>query len=211
MTDDPRSDAQPDPDEAGQQMPDLPGWSPDPAAGWQGPPRRRKGPGLLEALVGLSILVSLSGVVMPLIGADVEAERMISAQSDMQAIARGLMDYKRDTLFLPTGVRGKTDLGWLYGPGAIPRDNHFAEIGSARELSDALLNPSLGGPGWLGPYADEAQLGPDPWGQAYVVHVDGWITGRKNPFVLSAGPNGVLETRPVDRRPAGDDLLFMLN
>ena len=217
MSDDIRDDAsvmQDGEEGRGQQMPantNVPGWNGS-NDGWKGPPRRRrKGPGLLEALVGLSILVSLSGVVMPLVGADVQAERVTTAHADMQAIAEGLMDYKGDTLFLPTGVRGKTDLGWLYGPGAIPSDNAFTQIGAARQLADALLNPSLGGPGWQGPYIDERHLGPDPWGQAYIVHVDGWITGRKNPFVVSAGPNGTLETHPSDRRPAGDDLMFMLN
>lgn len=174
------------------------------------PRNRPASPGLLEALVGLAIVISLSGVVMPVVGSELAQGRMTDAWADMQAIAEGLNAYSRDTLTLPTGERGRTNVGWLYGAGAIPAGNDFGAGGEARALEDALLTAALGGPAWNGPYVDVASLGPDPWGQAYIVNSDGWINGRRNPFVISAGPDGVLQTTPYDREAAGDDLLYML-
>ncbi len=174
------------------------------------PNKRSASPGLLEALVALSIVVSLSGVVMPVVGSELSKGRMTDAWADMQTIAEGLNGYTRDTLYLPTGIQGRTNVTWLYGAGAIPIGNTFDANGEGRALEDALLTDELGGPRWSGPYSSTDVLGPDPWGQAYIVNADGWISGHRNPYVISAGPDGRLQTSPFDREAAGDDLLYML-
>lgn len=164
--------------------------------------------GVLEALVGLSILVSLAGVVMPIVGGEMAGTRSEQAVLEMQRIANGLHAYTDDTLFLPTGIQGRTNLAWLYGPGQLPQANPFAAGGEARALSDVLLADTLGGAGWSGPYV--SALEPDPWGNAYLVNVDGLIDTRETAMILSAGPNGIVETRPTDSRAAGDDILLPL-
>ncbi|MGQ0551762.1 MAG: type II secretion system protein GspG [Planctomycetota bacterium] len=164
---------------------------------------------MLEALVALSILLSLSGVLMPAVGEQVGASRQEQALNDMQTIASGLAAYSRDTLFLPTGSQGRTNIAWLYGPGEIPENNCFGHGGEARPLGDVLLEPSLGGPGWAGPYA--ATLQADPWGHAYLVNSEGWVSMHEHAMVLSAGPDGVVQTEPSANRPAGDDLVLILD
>ncbi len=73
--------------------------------------------------------------------------------------------------------------------------------------------------GWSGPYLPESP-GPDPWGRRYVVNI-GLIPSADSPtedrgparfavWVMSAGPNGVIETsyrQPIGNAAlAGDDI-----
>ncbi len=171
--------------------------------------RRRRLPGMLEALVACSVLISLSGVVMPVVAEGAHTARVQDANADVQAIAEGLRGYSRDTLFLPTGSRGRTNLSWLYGAGEMPADNSFAEGGEARSLDDFLLRDAMGGGNWNGPYA--SNLGADPWGNAYLVNVDGWLDLRERALVLSAGPNGRVDTSPYARTAGGDDIVYLMD
>jgi prepilin-type N-terminal cleavage/methylation domain-containing protein len=65
---------------------------------------------------------------------------------------------------------------------------------------------------WKGPYA--ARLGLDPWGNAYIVSIgamekDGSpIVTNAKAWIISAGPNGVLETEPDGATLGGDDIGF---
>ena len=167
-------------------------------------------PGFLEAVVGLSVLVALSGVLMPVVKQEVGSTRTLDAQADMQHIAEGLSAYAHDTLYLPTGAEGRTNLAWLFGPGRIPAGSGFGNGGDTRTLDDALLNSSMGGANWKGPYVKDG-LHPDPWGNAYLVNVDGFVTARQRGQILCAGPDGRIETAPDARQPAGDDLLLVVD
>lgn len=188
---------------ASTEAPAAPGATP-PDAVRKGPP-----PALLESLVALALMLSLSGVVMPAVADGVAESRVIECQATMHDIARGIAAYSADTLFLPTGREGRTTVAWLYGPGALPVGNTFIEGGEGRALDDVLMSDVMGGHGWKGPYV--AGLEPDPWGRAYLVNVDGWIDPRETPMVLSAGPNGVVETSEHDTQPGGDDILLLLD
>ena len=176
--------------------------------------RRTASPGMLEALVGLAILVALSGVVMPILGAESTTARAEQAWGDMASLADGLSAYTRDTLYLPTGTQGRTNLGLLTGPGLLPDGLDFqGEIGdlSAALMADAEGGNVMGGEGWAGPYLPSGELGPDPWGNAYLVHTEGWFNGRHNAFILSAGADGIAQTTFRDTRAQGDDLIWHLD
>ncbi len=172
------------------------------------PRRVKKKLGWLEGVVGLSVIVALAGVVTPIVGGSTVQQSEDTAQGQMLQILDGLAAYSRDTLYLPTGNQGRTDVSWLYGPGVIPSGNPFASGGEARPIEEALLTPAMGGRNWKGPYLDE--LLPDPWGNAYLVNVDGLVDTREEAMVLSAGPDGVVQTAAWDRHPAGDDLLLLM-
>lgn len=171
--------------------------------------RPRQRVGWLEGLVGLSIIVSLAGVVTPIVGSQTGADATHRAQVGMLEIVEGLRTYSLDTLYLPTGNQGRTDVSWLYGPGVIPAGNPFAAGGEARPLEHALMGPQMGGRNWNGPYVDELQ--PDPWGNAFLVNVDGLIDTREVAMVLSAGPDGVVQTEAWHLEAQGDDLLMFLD
>jgi prepilin-type N-terminal cleavage/methylation domain-containing protein len=64
---------------------------------------------------------------------------------------------------------------------------------------------------WRGPYL--TKFGPDPFGRAYVVYMKG-IDKKQSPttergWILSAGPNGTLETTKSDTAVSGDDIGFI--
>lgn len=57
--------------------------------------------------------------------------------------------------------------------------------------------PSAGKKIWQGPYFDTPRHDQDPWGRAYMVSFFGDpLTKRTRAKIVSAGPNGILETRP---------------
>ena len=172
------------------------------------PVRKQPKVGWLEGLIGLAVLVSLAGVVAPVVGSATSRSDVAEAEARMLHIVEGLNAYSRDTLYLPTGDQGRTDVSWLYGPGVIPAENPFAAGGEARPLDEVLMVPAMGGRNWNGPYIDAVEA--DPWGNAFLVNVDGLIDSREEAMVLCAGPDGIVQTAPWDRRPAGDDLLMLL-
>lgn len=172
------------------------------------PRSRRPRLGFLEAIVSLSLLVSVAGITIPMIAGHQAEARNEQAVIDMQNIVDGIRQYSQDTLYLPTGNRGRTNVTWLYGPGTLPRDLHLGNISQSRPLDDVLLNESMGGSGWQGPYGDPAA---DPWGNAYLVNLDGLVDTRMPAWVLCAGPDGTVQTPAEALAAEGDDILLHLN
>jgi hypothetical protein len=164
---------------------------------------------VFEGVLGLGLLVVLAGVVGPGVAERVENSRTTDAIEQMQLIVEGLHSYSHDTLTLPTGIQGRTNVSWLYSPGELPFNNPFVDGGSARPLSDALLDNTMGGSRWWGPYISE--LVADPWGRAYLVNVDGLINGRERAMVLCAGPDGMVSTSATALKAGGDDIILLLD
>jgi hypothetical protein len=132
------------------------------------------------------------------------------AFGDCQRIAAALTQYVRDTRLFPTGPGGDETVRFLVGDGALPTGNPFDDAccsgspGAGARLADYLTDGTLnGGPRWRGPYLES--LGSDPWGHAYLVNVHGYYTAE-SVWILSAGPNGVIDTRPGSTTVAGDDV-----
>lgn len=172
-------------------------------------PKARSRPKTLAGIVSLGLMLGLAGVVGPDVAEELTGEPHEIALRDMQAIVSGLRSYSQDTLLLPTGIDGRTDVGWLYGPGELPQANPFVASGASRPLEDALQRDVMGGERWAGPYLGELPI--DPWGRAYLVSVSGLVDGRTPPMVLSAGPDGFCDTPVSGRKALGDDVLLPLN
>ncbi|MFQ5956639.1 MAG: type II secretion system protein GspG [Candidatus Brocadiales bacterium] len=122
------------------------------------------------------------------------------------------------------GITSKNDVDILKGPGDAPEDktgtvtggwlteDGTSEAGVTARTIDGLENQLMnnnadyrisGRRAWGGPYLDE--LGKDPWGNAYLVNArylqPDQIRNLKSVFVLSAGPDGEIDTPfedPVD-------------
>lgn len=191
----------------------------------------RLGPGrgftLIEMVIVLGIIAILSSILVPTLTKYVSDTRLRKTQKDVELICAAIGQFHNDTALMPVssnfGAGGSTrnDVETLEGPGDDPTD--FA--GDAADkwlnkvldaLDDQIMNnganyPVVGGNRWRGPYL--SQLRPDSWGNRYLVNVK-WIqpsqiNNLKSCFVLSAGPNGAIDTEFEGDTvaPAGDDIV----
>ena len=103
--------------------------------------RRKYKPGLIEALVSLCILVTLAGIVVPIMADRADGPRYERTETALSDIARGVQAYTRDTGLTPTSAAigaGQTNVTWLYGPGEMPRNHPFGADLQSRPLANVL-------------------------------------------------------------------------
>jgi type II secretory pathway pseudopilin PulG len=176
---------------------------------------------LIELTVVLAVVVTLALVLTPSIANSINDARMARARNDCQTIASGIYQFFRDTGYFPLwraaqgGGAGAPAhrLQLLVGRGNIPLEDvpTLWTTGAAGGLTEQLVTNTPGYAmrtptsqfGWNGPYFS-SELASDPWGNRYMVNValidlsPGAATanGRAKMavWVLSAGPNGVIET-----------------
>lgn len=93
------------------------------------------------------------------------------------------------------------------------RNNAFNHLIRNDPNADGVVDASdypKTGRRWQGPYL--TWLGLDPWGKAYIVSVGAMEPGgqpvapRAKGWILSAGPNGVIDTAPDAAALGGDDI-----
>lgn len=162
----------------------------------------------VEILVCGAIIVASAGVVVPALKMrDLESAQQVVNQ-DLDRIALGIKQFIDDTRTFPTGAAGSTTLHYLFSDGVRPANNALAS-GPGLHLSEFLGNGALSGDAWKGPYLDGA-IGPDPWGNAYVVNVNGFFSSVERVMVISAGPNGQINTAPSATIAGGDDIMVLV-
>ena len=192
-----------------QESPDLPS-----------PVRSQRGFTLVEVIVVLSVILLLTGIAVPMLSSYMEDGRRAKAQSEIKVIGASMMSLYKDVGTYPTrNASGTTNtLYALFTGSSMPTANPFAAthqwstwaMNSARgDLLDNHLTrnrpqnraggayPTTGPATWRGPYfAGSTPV--DPWGRPYVVNViSGFFThatNYKRLWVLSAGPNGRIDT-----------------
>ena len=188
---------------------------------------------LMAALAAITVLA----LVVPATSAFlVNRSRVARAETDVREIAEAISRFARDTGFVPAWSRTRDGgpgapadrLDLLIGPGEIPRlpsatpwvrgrtDTFANQL--AANVPGYQVAAAATGMGWRGPYLAR-DIGPDPWNNRYVANIglaandgqrgeDGRLA--KAIWVLSAGPNGVIETM-FDQRAdqavvGGDDI-----
>ncbi len=191
-------------------------------------------------LVEVTVLVAVIGVLVALLSGSagdlLEQSRQVRAQQDVQRIAEAIAAFYTDNGFYPrtedvvAGRPGDEEVAALMSDAPVPETTGEAAwwVRSRLDLmSEHLTRNGTGyrerAPGqtlgWAGPYL-AGSVREDPWGAAYLVNVlyldasgatlqsDGTPAGAV--FVLSAGPNGIVETpfyQPrSDARLYGDDI-----
>lgn len=183
----------------------------------------------------VSVLVAggvLAVVLAPVVVDSWEAGKRAVAELEVLAIRDAMVRLARDTGRLPrytNGVQtaGEPEIELLRGPGNDPLDHDTARwLTSTKigELQDHLITNTPGATKyatsgrfpWRGPYL--AKLSTDPWGNSYLLNIKN-AHPADNParvvWVLSAGPNGKIETDPAalaDAGPApgGDDIAIRI-
>lgn len=123
--------------------------------------------------------------------------------------------YPRESASLVT----RWDLATRDHPDAPQRNNAYhhlvANDPNADGIGDRRDYQQDGRLGWGGPYVTD--FGFDPWGHTYIVSVGAMepngrpIAPRARGWILSAGPNGVLETAPDASIVVGDDIGMVLD
>jgi prepilin-type N-terminal cleavage/methylation domain-containing protein len=167
---------------------------------------------LIEMVIVLGIISVLASILVPTLTKYVIDTRLRRAQNDVELISAAVGQFHYDTALMPVssdysgGTRN--DVETLRGPGNDPVEPEASKQWltgkKLDDLKDQIMNnaanyPTSGPNRWRGPYLSE--LREDPWGNSYLVNVR-WVqpdnmTGAneiKSCFVLSAGPNGQIDT-----------------
>lgn len=170
----------------------------------------KKGFTLVEVLVVAGIIAILAGILVPLIFKEIDESKISRAAADVRAISTALIVFKKDVGQWPTKTGGCAEgVTILYGSGNAPANlaaQGFDQT-SGENFDEPLVsnsggcyNPSV----WKGPYI--AVVSPDPWGNHYFTNANGFNTPGAPVWILSAGPNGTVDTPAASTAVAGDDI-----
>lgn len=193
-----------------------------------------KGYTLTEMTAVVATAGVLTAVMLPVAISQVQQGRITAAAGNISALNSAVSSLLRDTgdypmrrdagntfasryhftLLLSTGPDGTTvvkpDTAVLGTVTEGTFESHF--------FSNATGYSTAGDQQWRGPYLSKRGL--DPWGKSFLIYLQGvrdaaspdneTRTTSKNILVISAGPNGVVETTPEDSSPKGDDIITVL-
>ena len=184
--------------------------------------RNEKGFTLIEVVVVVAVIAILAAVLTPYITKYIDDSKVAKARNEAQVIGGAMTNFFKDTGLWPSRTATGGAAAVLY---TGPRTPAVAAIftaappvvpavmawgGVVATLDNSLLvngtgaaYPAIGDLQWRGPYVATA-LPADPWGNPYVVNV-----AAAGPiWVVSAGPNGKVQTAVVDNVVKGDDIGF---
>ena len=196
--------------------------------------KKSKGFTLIEIVVVLAIIATIAAFITPMLLDYLKEAKLNKAKADVQAIAASIANFNRDTGVFPIYIADvkKSEIGILVLKSegneaaikaAIEGWNEATQIDNLEDpLSKELMRngtatytSKLGsGHAWKGPYLSSFKS--DPWGNKYYVACDGMDPDKttKAVFVISAGPNGELETNTTQDTNAftvgGDDIVYRI-
>lgn len=195
--------------------------------------RRRDGFSAPEVATIIAAASLLTAAVKPAVSDYVTNARAVKATHDARTIATAFVrlagdvrgsarqegGFARYSLLVSDGQIPKAgpggDSAWLMG--SMARRPARAAQGRVGLLEDFLVgsrDSAWQAPtGWRGPYIDET-ISADPWNRRFAVNVETFFrSGRNETVVLSAGPNGLVETRFAGTgiRAGGDDLVALVS
>ncbi|MBT4821129.1 MAG: hypothetical protein HN742_30010 [Lentisphaerae bacterium] len=203
---------------------------------------RRRWLTLVEMTIILSVIAILTAVLVPTVMSHITQSRILRARQDVRTLSDAITRFYQDTGFVPkttdsvNGVKGTNGVDLLVSAGrapALPDNSSEMRVwaqGKADFFGNHLVNNVPGYTlksredvlGWNGPYLATTPEA-DPWGNRYMVNVvhlnpspgvvdNGEI--KRAVFVVSAGPDGVIETpfdQPVtDVSIEGDDIVHRM-
>ncbi len=180
---------------------------------------RKRGFTLIEIVVVIVVIAVLVAILVPTVEKNVLDAKIARARSDVQTIAKGMIQCRTDLLkwsienstgdavdYL-VGTKPDVDLNKVASPwaGGITSSEtiYYELIDAGNHYTKIDPNPH-NFPAWNGPYINDTRL--DPWGWAYVInvaHLEGGTSPdtTKHAWVISAGPDGVFQT---DSNGTGD-------
>ena len=173
--------------------------------------KREKGFTLIEVIVVAGIIAILAGILVPLIFKEIDEARITRATADIKSIQTAIMVFRKDTGKWPAlSDDCTTPITQLEGNGN-PSSNDINSYGYdtsvTKSFNDYLQKNNGCYNNWKGPYM--ADVTPDPWGRKYYLNARDFDTGS-SAWIISAGPNGVLETPVTSMIVVGDDTGVMI-
>src|SRR5436853_1516232 len=197
---------------------------------------------MIEMVIVLDIIGTRAAILTPIVTNYVDQSRVAKAQSDARTIGEAISRFEKDVGRYPMWATANAALGdstanivTLRSPGNLPTEAATTAWTSATptdsdcvsgcqfdDLQDQLLanapgyatSASLAKPfKWKGPYLDSTA---DPWGNIYLVNIINCKSSSNDAcFVISAGPNGKIETafniaKSSSVSPANDDILYRI-
>ena len=176
---------------------------------------------LVRAAAYIAFAVLLAVILFHFGSRYVTESQVARARNEAKMIADAVTGAYKDLGRWPNRQDDTSDYGGLYTGAAPPTDEFlrnasgWAPAGKAWSRLDTHLlrnehdYPSTGGNRWNGPYLSD--LPTDPWGRPYVINSFCFTLASEPPipiWVVSAGPNGILETN-IDANvtaTGGDDV-----
>ena len=170
--------------------------------------KKQNGFTLVEVIVVAGIIAILAGILVPLILKEIDEARITRAYADVRSISTAAIIMRKDTGKWPNLDGGcSPTVTLLYGDGNLPGGLGAASFDQSTSVyfDDYLNTDAAGcyGAKWKGPYL--AHISADPWGNSYIVNAD-IFTATGPVWILSAGPNGSVDTNAASTTLQGDDV-----
>lgn len=166
-----------------------------------------KGFTLIEVIVVAAIIAVLAGILVPLIFKQIDESKISRASADIKSISTAILVMKKDTGSWPISATCSPHITMLKGDGPLPAFSGGLNWDtSASDGFHNFLNIDDSGCWpitWKGPYM--AIVNPDPWGNAYFTNSKEFLR-QANVWIMSAGPNGTVETDYGSANLVGDDI-----
>ncbi len=176
--------------------------------------RADRGFTLMEVIVILGVVAILTAILAPMVIRYLDDANKAKAESDVRTLGSAILKFRQDSgrfpYFADGNASGSTpSFSILTGPGTAPTDGTGTALWNlATATKDTFENQlqrnqpasdptkaykTTGHFAWKGPYLDT--LSEDPWGNQYLVNIGKLEPGSgKQSWVISAGPNGKIET-----------------
>ena len=176
----------------------------------------KRGFTLIEVIVVAGIIAILAGILVPMIFNQIDESRKTRALADCKSIQTAIMTFRKDTGVWPNRTNPTTaNISMLSGGGTAIPDADLGPLGfdvTTRQMySDHLKtdNNLAYGASWKGPYLNKVEA--DPWGNAYITNALNFNDNPATPvWILSAGPDGILQTATNGNNLSGDDVGILI-
>ncbi|MGC2064329.1 MAG: type II secretion system protein GspG [Thermodesulfovibrionales bacterium] len=174
--------------------------------------KSNKGFTLIEVIVVAGIIAVLAGILVPIIFKELDEAKITRAKADVRSIYTAVFIFRKDTGKWPAlSADCTTPITLLEGSGDPPGNDIgllLYDSSVARPFKDYLQQNNGCYTNWKGPYM--ADVTADPWGRKYYINAKNFPFSTESVWIISAGPNGILDTPAGSLTSVGDDIGLLI-